>query len=186
MNDLASLFGCEVGKMPFTYLGFPLGTTKPSMTDLMPLVDRDERKLSSTCSLLCHASRIMLVNSLATAMINYVMCTVQLNSKFIQYFDKVRRICVWTKKSDQGESCNSLVAWKRVCCPKTHGGLGVLNLKVQNQALLLKFLDKFYNRANLPWVHLIRESYYPSSIPHATPICGSFWWKQICKLMPVF
>ena len=27
--DFADMFGCVVGKMPFTYLGLPLGTTKP-------------------------------------------------------------------------------------------------------------------------------------------------------------
>jgi hypothetical protein len=28
---LAYTFGCKVGNMPFTYLGLPLGTTKPSL-----------------------------------------------------------------------------------------------------------------------------------------------------------
>ena len=51
---------------------------------------------------------------------------------------------------------------------------------------MLKFLDKFFNRDDLPWVRLIWDSYYPNSVPHASPICGSFWWKQICKLMPIF
>ena len=117
-------------KMHFTYLGLPLGTTEPTMTDLLPLVDWVERRLSSTCSLLCHASRITLVNSVDTSMINFAMCTLQLNAGFMQYFDKVTRRFVWTKKNEQGESCNSLVAWQRVCCTKAHGGLGVINIKV--------------------------------------------------------
>ena len=137
--------------------------------------------MSSTCSLLCHASRITLVNSVATSMINFAMCTMQLNASFLQYFDKVTRRFVWTKKSEQGETCNSLVAWQRVCCPKARGGLGVINLKVQKQGLPLKFLDKFYNKAELPWVRLIWDSYYLNSVPHASPICGYFWWKKICK-----
>jgi hypothetical protein len=37
--------GCSIGRIPFTYLGFPLGTTKPTVMDLMPLVDKIERKL---------------------------------------------------------------------------------------------------------------------------------------------
>jgi len=31
---LASAFGCAIGSMPFTYLGLPMGTTKPKMEDL--------------------------------------------------------------------------------------------------------------------------------------------------------
>ena len=41
-EDHASLldnsFGCRVESLPFTYLGLPLGTTKPSVDDLMPMV----------------------------------------------------------------------------------------------------------------------------------------------------
>jgi hypothetical protein len=43
---------------------------------------------------------------------------------------------------------------------KNKGGLGVLNMKIQNQGLLLKFLDKFYNKKDIPWVKLIWSTYY--------------------------
>lgn len=33
---LAQLFGCEVGSLPFTYLGLPLGLTKPKVIDFLP------------------------------------------------------------------------------------------------------------------------------------------------------
>lgn len=32
---LAREFGCVVGTMPFTYLGLPLGTTRPRIQDLL-------------------------------------------------------------------------------------------------------------------------------------------------------
>jgi hypothetical protein len=35
---LASLLGCKIGSLPFTYLGMPLGLSKPSVQDYMPLV----------------------------------------------------------------------------------------------------------------------------------------------------
>jgi hypothetical protein len=79
------------------------------------------------------------------------------------------------KKTDDGEKCQSLAAWSLVCIPKKKGGLGVLNLKIQNQALLLKYLDKFYNKKDLQWVELIWSTYYQNSIPHATDSCGPFW-----------
>jgi hypothetical protein len=41
---MAQRFGCSIGQMPFTYLGLPLGATRPTVMDLMPLVDRIERK----------------------------------------------------------------------------------------------------------------------------------------------
>jgi hypothetical protein len=52
VQALASSIGCVVGKIPFTYLGLPLGTTKPSVQDLMPMVCRIERKVSANFTLM--------------------------------------------------------------------------------------------------------------------------------------
>ena len=64
--------------------------------------------------------------------------------------------------------------------------VGVINLTIQNQALLIKQLHKFYNRVQVPWVQLIWNTYYHNRIPHATELCGSFWWKDICQLLDKF
>jgi hypothetical protein len=47
------------------------------------------------------------------------------------------------------------------------GDLGVINLRIQNNALLMKNLHKLYNHYDIPWVNLIRKSYYERSVPHA-------------------
>jgi hypothetical protein len=69
---------------------------------------------------------------------------------------------------------------------KKRGGVGVLNLKLQNEALLMKFLHKLYNKEDTPWVTLLWKSYDQEKIPHAMDPCGSFWWKDILKLAPIF
>ena len=53
-----------------------------------------------------------------------------------------------------------MVAWDAVTRPKTKGELGVLCLETQNDALLMKFLHKFYNRMEIPWVSLIWNNHY--------------------------
>jgi hypothetical protein len=37
---LASTMGCQVGTLPFTYLGLPLGTTRPFVEEFAPLLAR--------------------------------------------------------------------------------------------------------------------------------------------------
>jgi hypothetical protein len=49
-----------------------------------------------------------------------------------------------------GREPRHLVSWKFACRSKEDGGLGIINLRHQNSALLLKFLHKFYNKAELP------------------------------------
>ena len=58
MNNLARVFGCAIGVMPFTYLGLPLGTTKPSVQELMLLVSRLERQLTSTIAMMSYGGKL--------------------------------------------------------------------------------------------------------------------------------
>jgi hypothetical protein len=62
---------------------------------------------------------------------------------------------------------------------KRKGGLGIMNLKIQNnKCLLLKHLHNFYNNVDLPWVKLLRNAYYYEEFPHVVTVCGSFWVKK--------
>lgn len=62
----------------------------------------------------------------------------------------------------------------------------MINLKIQNEGLLLKHLHKFYNHHDTPWVTLIWQSYYIGSIPHYSNKIGSFWWKDISALAIIY
>jgi hypothetical protein len=54
--------------------------------------------------------------------------------------------------------------------------LGVINLAVQNKALLFKHLHKFFNKADVPWVDLTWKAFYTADIaPKARNPRGSFW-----------
>jgi hypothetical protein len=93
--------------------------------------------------------------------------------------DRIPRQCLWRDK--EGEPKQSLAAWNMICKPKLKGGLGIVDFQKQNAALLIKFLDKFYNKQDLPWVNLVWDAYYQEKVPHAENICGSFWWKDVIK-----
>ena len=57
--------------------------------------------------------------------------------------------------ADENNRINAKAVWPLVTRSKDEGDLGVLDLKSQNEALLLKNLHKFFNRADIPWVHLV-------------------------------
>jgi hypothetical protein len=76
---------------------------------------------------------------------------------------------------------------EKVYRPKKKGGLGIINLRSQYTALLLKHLDKFYNRRDIPWINLIWNTYYSDGeVPHASKDRGSFWWKDLLKLCDIY
>jgi hypothetical protein len=68
------------------------------------------------------------------------------------------------------------------------GGLGVLNLLVQNESLLMKHLHKFYSRAQIPWVQLVWDKYYAGGkLPiQSITFKGSFRWIDNLKILPQF
>lgn len=177
VEHLSKMFGCMVGDLPFTYLGIPMGISRPKVIDFSPLVDRVERRLSATSALLSYEDRLTLVNSVLSFLPTYYICTLSLPKSIILSIDRVRRHCLW-RGSDINSSKKSLVLWDRVCQPKSKGGLGVIDLRLQNNALLIKNLHKFYNRHPIPWVTL-RSSYYVDKVPHALTLKGSFWWRDV-------
>ena len=149
MQDLANAFGCQIDSMPFTYLGLPMGTTKPRMEDLTPLMDRVERRLSSCSTFLSYSGRLQMVNSAITPITTYAMCSIKLPVGVIENIDRARKQCLWIG-NDERKKGGNLAAWPMVQNPKAKGGLGVINLRLQNDALLMKHLHKFYNKDNIP------------------------------------
>jgi len=89
----------------------------------------------------------------------FAMCTFKLQDTIVEQIDKYRRHCLW-RGSDMNSKKPAVAACPLVCRSKEEGGLGALNLRTQNEALLMKFLHKFFNREDLPWVNLVWESYY--------------------------
>jgi hypothetical protein len=185
LNHLAATFGCATGSLPFTYLGLPLGITKPRVEDFLPIVTKCERRLLSTSLYLTQAGRLQLTNSVFSALPTFYMCTFYLHVTIREQIDKYRKHCLW-RGSDDSNRINAKAAWQLVTTAKEDGGLGVLDLKTQNEALLLKNLHKFFNKADIPWVNLVWEKYYSNGrLPNHTKK-GSFWWKDILKLLQKF
>ena len=140
--NLARTFRCQLGTLPFTYLGLPLGTTKPRMDDYMPLMDRTEKRLTLVSSFLTQARRLQLVNFVLSSLPTYTMCCLKIPMAVLDFIDRVTRHCLW-RGSEVSAKKKSLVACTKVAKPKNKGGLGVVDLRFQNDALLIKHLDKF-------------------------------------------
>jgi len=167
MKILSQTFGCSIGTLPFTYLGLPLGTTKPKMEDLTPMMDRVERSLSGCNTWLSYSGRLQMINSAISPIVTYTTCTIKLPRGVIENIDRIQKQCLWKGNTEKRRGGN-LVAWETVQKPKKQGGLGIVNIRLQNDALLLKHLHKFYNQADIPWVQLVWFKYYQDRVPHAS------------------
>jgi hypothetical protein len=131
------------------------------------------------------AGKLEMVNSVLSSSPIYHCCSLKLHKGVIKQLDKYRKHCLW-RGSDFNAKKPCKAAWSSVCLPKSEGGLGVINTSVHNDSLLLKFLSKFYNRADIPWVNLVWENYYQNGKLPGQQNKGSFWWRDIIKLINLF
>ena len=161
-----------MGSLPFTYLGLPLCLSKPKVADFWPLISKCERRLASTLIFLSQAGKLQLTNAVFSALPTFYICTFKLHKTVIKQIDKFRKHCLWTG-ADLNARTPPKAVWHMVCLPKSQGGLGVINLTTQNEALLLKNLHKFFNRLDIPWVHLIEDLFTLVGLVGKPSLCTS-------------
>jgi hypothetical protein len=104
----------------------------------------------------------------------YAMCSLKVPITIFIHFEKSGRQFLWADKADKIQG-KCLASWEMICRPKDQGGLGVLDLRLQNKALLIKNLHKFYNQHDIPWVKLLWQAHYNNGhLPHIGNPNGSF------------
>jgi hypothetical protein len=84
LEHFARTFGCTKGSFPFTYLGLPLGLTKPKIQDYLPLVNKCERRLGGISSMLNQAGRLQITNAVLSALPTYYMFSLELPKAVIK------------------------------------------------------------------------------------------------------
>ncbi|KAK1677490.1 hypothetical protein QYE76_038338 [Lolium multiflorum] len=147
---IANTFGYAISSFPQTYLGLPLSTYKMSFADFAPIINKTGMRISGwrgRC--LPIGGRLILVNSVLTAMLAHAMSVGLLPAGVVEAIDKRRRAFLWTGEETYNEG-SFKVAWDDVCVPKKLGGLGVLSIQSQNSALLGKFLSKLHSDTAAP------------------------------------
>lgn len=104
------------------------------------------------------------------------MSVFQLPKSIIKRLDAIRRSFFWAaEETCSGAKC--LIAWKNVCKEKTFGGLGIKDLHLQNNCLLLKFGFRLLQNPDLPWARWFLQHY--SLDFSLSPSNPSFLWKIV-------
>lgn len=120
LEHLARTFNCEMGSLSFTYIGLPLGLSKPRVIDFSPLVNRCERRLAVTSLFLNQTGRLQLTNSDFLAFPTFCMSTFAFHNTVIGQVDKFRKICLW-RGADLNAKQQPKAAWTNVCKSKRKG-----------------------------------------------------------------
>lgn len=90
-GELTDSLGCQLVTMPFTYLGVPLGTTRPSVQEFVPILTRMEKRLMGISKLLTYAGCLILVNSVFSVLPTFYMCTLKIPIQILEQIDSDRK-----------------------------------------------------------------------------------------------
>ncbi|KAJ4821284.1 RNA-directed DNA polymerase (reverse transcriptase)-related family protein [Rhynchospora pubera] len=116
------------------------------------------------------------------------MSTFLLPKWLLKEIDKTRRRFLWGTTQTGGQRM-SLLAWDRVCLPRVHGGLGILDFCLHNKALLLRWLWKLYTDQSSLWfkvANTLLEAQRGCKSPSLWITEGSFFWRDLRSLFPLF
>ncbi|KAJ4813321.1 RNA-directed DNA polymerase (reverse transcriptase)-related family protein [Rhynchospora pubera] len=189
VETVKCLFGFTTSSLPMDYLGLPLTLGRPDRSCFLPLLQKIESRLQGwkNCYL-SRAGRLTLASSVLSAIPSYFMSVFLLPRWLIDAIDKARKRFIWGT-NNEGKHRTHLVAWDKLCMPKEVGGLGIKNIKLQNQAFLLRWLWFLYKNHDSLWFRTTSKIYSPIR-GEAAPLVwnkrGSFFWKDIHSLSYLF
>lgn len=154
-------FGAKMAEDREKYLGIivsPNQNTHDLTHNL--LVDKVQQRLAGwKTNFLSHAGRLVLIKSVLLSLPVYYMSVAKLPKKTIQIINASIRRFLWGKMDR--DKYISFIAWDKLCRDIEDGGLGVRDLKLFNEALLLKTVWQLASGQNKIWVAVMRAKYCP-------------------------
>lgn len=121
-------------------MGIPLSDRQLPRTAYIPLIEKLNKRLAGwAANFLSIAGRLVLLNSILSSLPMHYMSVLALPAWVLLKIDRIRKRFLWKGASEQAKGYH-LVDWETVCKPKSVGGLGILDMNIFNQALLLKWI----------------------------------------------
>ncbi|KAK9072611.1 hypothetical protein SSX86_009046 [Deinandra increscens subsp. villosa] len=175
---LARDIHCQVGTLPFTHLGLPIGKNMNGIRNWEVVINKIKSRLSDWKGKnLSFGGRGTLVKSVLGAIPIYYLSLFRAPGTSLKTMEATRRIFCW------GEKKLPWVDWFSMCSDKKKGGMGFGSLQAMNLSLLAKWLFKFKAESNRLWVKVIWAIHgakvIKSSFPCKKAITGP--WNAILK-----
>ncbi|CAL1356447.1 unnamed protein product [Linum trigynum] len=184
IGRLAEILGCDWSFLHTVYLGLPLGAQPTSSSIWDSVLIKTQRKLDGwQGNYLSLGGRVTLCKAVLASQPLYQCSLFRAPANVIQKLERIQKDFIWS--GPRQEKKFHLLAWDSCKAPKKFGGLGILDLRICNTAMLAKWLWKFSRERDEWWRDLISIKYPHSSSEWIsgemkTPV-GCSPWSQILK-----
>ncbi|XP_071689558.1 uncharacterized protein [Rutidosis leptorrhynchoides] len=172
---MAKQLKCSSGKLPFTYLGVPVGAKMNKSKDWDPVIKKfHKRFLDWKSRTVSFGGRLTLIKSVLNS----------LPASILHLLEGLRHIFFWDGSGEGNKM--SWVKWNDILLPYGEGGLNIGSLKAKNWALLGKWWWRFRTETNAFWVKIIQSIYGREgglgSSPNGRVGVGYSPWKDVIKI----
>ncbi len=125
------------------------------------------------------AGRVCLIKSVLSAIPLFYLSVYKLPVAVLKEFEKVQRRFLWGW-GDEGRKV-AWVSWRKVCEPREAGGLGILNLRFFNAALLGKWIWRLETEKDGLWKEILESKYggWRNLQEQRSNAKDSSWWRDL-------
>ncbi|KAL9680175.1 hypothetical protein QQ045_018053 [Rhodiola kirilowii] len=161
------LLRTNISSLPVRYLGFPLTTRSISSSDCSAIIQRLTSRLDCWSNqFLSRVGKRCLIQSVLQAIVYYWARICFLSKQVLKAVNSICARFLWNGKV-AGRGCH-LFSWKTVCQDKKEGGLGIRNLELMNDDMMLNQLWELSKEAQSLWIKWV----------HAYWTKGMHWWEN--------
>ena len=158
ISCFAKMLNCEVMNYPFKYLGLPVGGCHKKEAFWDGVVEKIKERLGRWKGrFISMAGRICLIKSVLSVIPLFYMSLFKIPAIVMKKIVKIQRNFLWGWRS--GGRKIVWASWEKVCKPRGNGGLGVINIKFFNIALLGKWIWRLDFSKGGMWKEVIESKY---------------------------
>ncbi|XP_074271503.1 uncharacterized protein LOC141595436 [Silene latifolia] len=153
-NEVLNLSGFKEGQFPFRYLGIPISHKRMAIGDCSRLVEKI----------------VMRIGNWGARKLDSV------------WIERICRNYLWSGGDQYVKS--PPVSWENVCKAKKFGGLGMIDCRLWNVALIGKYVWWLVIKADHLWIKWVNHVYIKDQDwMHYQPTNNSSWtWRKICQV----
>ncbi|KAK1698102.1 hypothetical protein QYE76_014799 [Lolium multiflorum] len=180
---VANGLNCKLGSLPMHYLGLPVSNKALFVADWHFLTKKVGHRVDLWQGIfLAAAGRLELTNSCLSSLPMFATRLYLLHESTHGAMNHSRARSFWEWVGDKRKY--HMVEWATVCRPRDHGGMGILNTKYMNIALMLRWIWKLYQNEEGLREDLLRAKYLGDNdlFSPEVPTSGSQFWRAIQKI----
>lgn len=185
-EKLANMLNCTLGALPMIYLGIPISDKHLNMGAFNPMVQKMLKRLDPwKGKFLSSGGRQILTNSCLSSIPLYCMGFYLLKDGVHDKIDSIRAKFPWRGAEDKFKY--HMAKFEMVARPKDQGGLGIINTKIMNECLLVKWIWKIMQEPDELWFKIIKAKYLDDKgFFFSDGAGGSQFWKGLHKIKHMF